>query len=337
VANAGKMGVALNLSKPEAREVVKDLARWADLVTESFTPGTMASLGLGYEQLSAINPSLVMLSSCVMGQTGPMAGFAGFGNLAAAVAGFFDITGWPDRAPAGPYLAYTDYTSAHLMVVTAMAALLHRRQTGTGQFVELSQSETALQFIAPALVASAATGTVFTRMGNDDLAMAPHGVYPAAGDDRWLALACPDDDRWPALCRLIDRPDLAADARLGTVAGRLRQRRLLDEAVSAWTSGRSPEEAAEACQAAGVAAYTVQTSADCLADPQLAHRGHVIELDHPQRRSFVEATRARLSRTPGRPQGHAPLLGEHTFEVLSDVLGYDEDRIADLAAAEVLE
>ncbi|MCP5029693.1 MAG: CoA transferase, partial [Actinomycetia bacterium] len=110
-ANAGKMGVALNLAKPEARDVVRDLARWADLVTESFTPGTMAKFGLGYNDLRELNPGIVMLSSCVMGQTGPMSGFAGFGNLAAAVAGFFELTGWPDRAPAGPYMAYTDFTS----------------------------------------------------------------------------------------------------------------------------------------------------------------------------------------------------------------------------------
>jgi benzylsuccinate CoA-transferase BbsF subunit len=335
--NAGKLSLSLNVAAPAGRAVLDDLTRWADVVVDSFSPRGRAALGLDEARVRAVNPSVVSMSVTLFGLDGPLAELAGYGNLGAALSGCYDVTGWPDRAPAGPYLAYTDYTSAHLMLVTLMSALLHRRGTGAGQFIELSQAETALQFLAPGLLATVVNGEAFPRMGNDDLTMAPHGVYPCRGEDRWVAIACQDDARWLSLCEAMARPDLAGDGSLATGDGRRRQRRRLDGEVAAWTLGRAPDEAAIACQAANVAAYTVQNSAECLADPQLAHRGHVVRLDHPDRGCVVEGTRFRLSRTPGQPQRRAPTLGEHTADVLMSLLGYDEDRVADLAAAELLE
>lgn len=335
--NAGKHSLSLNIAGAEGKAVLDDLLRWADVVVDSFSPRGRKVVGLDDERVRALNPDVVLLSVSLFGLTGPMSELAGYGNLGAALAGCYEITGWPDRAPAGPYLAYTDYTSAHLMLVSLMAALLHRRRGGDGQFIELSQCETALQFIAPALVATAATGETATRMGNDDLAMAPHGVFPCAGDDRWVAVACQDDDAWPHLCALIGRADLATDPSLLGSAGRRGQGARVHDAVAAWTVHLEAEEVAARCQRVGVAAYLVQGSAECLADPQLAHRRHFIHLEHPHRGCVVEATRVQLSRTPGRPSRRAPFLGEQTFEVLNGLLGYDTDRIADLAAAELLE
>ena len=162
--------------------------------------------------------------SACSASTGRWSSWPGTATSAAALAGCYEITGWPDRAPAGPYLAYTDYTSAHLMLVTVMAGVLHRARGGPGRFVEVSQAETALQFLAPGPGGDGRRpgGAPFTRMGNDDLAMAPHGVYPCAGEDRWVAVACQDDDRWLALCELLGRGDLADDPALRTAAGRLR-------------------------------------------------------------------------------------------------------------------
>lgn len=335
--NAGKQSITLNIATEQGRAVLDDLIRWADVIVDSFSPRGRKAVGLDDERVRELNPNIVNFSVSLFGLSGPLIELAGYGNLGGALAGCYGITGWPDRAPAGPYLAYTDYTSGHLMVVTLMAALLNRAQGGAGQFIELSQAETALQFLAPALMATSATGDVFTRMGNDDLMMAPHGVYPCAGDDQWVAIGCQDDQAWRALCSLMGRTDLGDDPGLRDAGGRLKQRVRLDEAVASWTASQQPEDVAEQCQAEGIAAYTVQNSAECLADPQLAHRGHIVRLEHPQRDCVVEATRCRLSRTPGRPRRHAPLLGEHTFEVLADFLGYDTDRVADLAAEEILE
>ena len=305
VANAGKLGLALNLTKPEARDVVRDLAGWADLVTESFTPGTMASFGLGYDDLAAINPSIVMLSSCVMGQTGPMAGFAGFGNLAAAVAGFFDITGWPDRAPAGPYMAYTDFTSPRFSVMAILAALDHRRRTGQGQYLDFSQMEAATHFLTPALVERQRGAPKLTRAGNFDPDHSPHGVYPAAGTDRWIAVVCETDAQWQSLCVEMRRPELGT----WTTAERLARRTEVDEAMAAWTARQDPAGLASRLQAHGVPAHHVAEAGDVWVDPQLSVRGIFRWCPHPvARRVVVDQPPYHLSRSCGSVRGGRPDL-----------------------------
>jgi benzylsuccinate CoA-transferase BbsF subunit len=335
--NAGKLSLALNLGKAEAREVVLDLVRWADVVAESFSPRAMRAWGLDYARLREVNPSVIMLSSCLTGQDGPLENFAGYGNLGAALAGFYGLAGWPDRAPAGPFGAYTDYTSTHLMLVVLLAALDHRRRTGEGQFLDVAQAEAAIHFLTPAVLEWTVNGVVAGRAGNTDPDMAPHGVYPTAGDDQWVAIACQDDGAWRSLCAAMDRPDLAADPALADVAARLARRDELDAVVGRWTCRQVAVEVQDRLVRAGVAAHAVQSSVDTVGDAQLAWRGHFVDLEHPERRCLVEASRFRLSRTPGGPRCRAPFLGEHTFEVLSELLGYDEDHIADLAAAEALE
>ncbi|MDA3040550.1 MAG: CoA transferase, partial [Actinomycetota bacterium] len=281
--NAGKQSLTLDLNRPESLDVIRDLVAWADVVTESYSPRAMRGWGLAYEDLAKINPSIIMISTCLTGQTGPLAGLAGYGNLGAALAGFYGLGRWPDRPPAGPFGAYTDYTSTHFMATAVLAALDHRRFTGEGQYLDMSQAEAAMQFLVPELLAAAVSGSGPEPIGNDDPAIAPHGVYPAAGDDKWVAIACQSDEAWPALCQLLGRPDLEMSNELSNAAGRLGARRRLDEAIVAWSASRDADAAAVALQAAGVAAYRVQNSPECLTDPQLIHRGHFVDLEHPSR------------------------------------------------------
>ncbi len=336
-ANAGKLSLALDMRKPEAREVLKELVAWGDVLCESFSPRAMTAWGLHYEALAEINPRLVMLSTCLMGQYGPLANFAGYGNLGAALSGFYGLAGWPDRAPAGPFGAYTDYTSTHLIAATLLAALDHQRRTGQGQHIDMAQTEAATYFLAGALVETAATGYVTQRDGNRDRFMAPHGGYRCEGDDRWVAVAVPDDDTWQRLCDVIERPDLAADGNLGTARGRVAAAERLDEAVEAWTQQRSAPDAEAALVAAGVPAHRIQSSRETLDDPQLTHRNHFLWMEHPDRGCLIENLRMQFSRSEAGPTARAPKLGEHTFDVLTEILGYDGDRIADLAVAEALE
>ena len=332
--NAGKRGLALDLSRPEAREVVLDLVDWADVVCESFSPRGMVGLGLGYDVLRQRKPDIIMTSSCLMGQYGPHALLSGFGNMAAAISGFYNIVGWPDRDPAGPFGAYTDYVSPRYLVAAILAALEHRRRTGEGQYIDLSQAEATMQFLTPALLDHAVNGHVMQRCGNDDPVFAPHGVYPAAGDDQWVAVACTSDEEWRALCRL-----LGDDSRAGWTAGeRLERRRELDEVISAWTAGRPALAAQEALLAAGVPAHQVQNSAEAFDDPQLGHRSHFLEVEHDrQGTTWIEGPRFRMSRTGPADLRGAPTIGQDSFEVLTEVLGYDVDRVAELAMAELLE
>ncbi len=332
--NANKLGIALDLSKPEAREVVRDLVGWADIVLESFTPGTMDKWDLGYDELRRINPDIIMASSCVMGQSGPYRDFAGFGNMSASVAGFFDVTGWPDRPPAGPYLAYTDYTSPRFTAAALLAALDHRRRTGEGQHLDFSQMEAATHFLTPALLDLQRGQPMRSRIGNADLAMTPHGVFPTHGDDAWIAIACENDEQWRSLCHEMRNDELAD---LGLDERRDREAEIAD-LIAAWTAPQIAAGLQLRLQAHGIPAHHVQDSGDCFTDPQLVHRGHFQWAPHPVARSVpVDAMPYTLSRSSGGFDWAGPTYGQHTMDVLEGILGYDGERIAELAIAEALE
>ena len=335
--NAGKLGLTLDLAQDAGRAVALDLVRWADVVTESFSPKAMRAWGFDYASLRQVKPDMIMVSTCLMGQSGPLAQFAGFGNLAAAMSGFFSLTGWPDRPPAGPFSAYTDYVAPRFTAVAILAALDYRRRTGQGQYVDQSQAESALHFLTPALLDYTVNGRCQDRVGNDDAHLAPHGVYPAAGTDRWLAIAVCDDAQWQALCEVIARPELGQDPRFATPAARLAHRDALDTILAAWTQEHDAQAAEAALQARGIPASAVQNSQDLSSDPQLLQRGHFVQLPHPLHgTTTIEGSRFRLSRTPARIARAAPTLGQDNQNVLETILGYSPERIAALTAADVL-
>jgi crotonobetainyl-CoA:carnitine CoA-transferase CaiB-like acyl-CoA transferase len=297
----------------------------------------MAGLGLGYEALRAVNPRIVMFSTCLMGQTGPLASYAGFGNLAASLTGFGNLCGWPDRPPAGPFGAYTDYVAPRFAVAAILAALDHRRRTGEGQHIDLAQGEAAIHFLAPAMLDFTVNGRIEGPAGNDDAEAVPHGVYPTAGSDRWIAIAVHDDAQFAALARVMEQPALASDPRFATADARRAHREALDALIAAWTGEREPHETEAALQAVGVAAAVCANSADLLADPQLVHREHFRQLSHPAYGTTpVEGSRFRLSRTPAVVDGPAPTLGRDNQWVLETLLGYSEERITELVVAGAL-
>ena len=251
--NSGKLGLGLNMGDERARHLAFRLAtEWADVVTENFTPGTMEKWGLGYDALRQHNPGLVMFSASMLGRGGPYDSQPGFGPVLTALSGHTNFTGWPDRVPVSPYGAYTDFLIPHIAFAAVCAALDHKRRTGQGQYLDLSQLEAALYFAGPPVLDYLANGRIQTRNGNHDPDMAPHAVYRCDGNDRWCAIACPTDAEWRALAQTIGRPDLADDPSLATLDGRKQREAELDAAVEAWTITRSPDEVMQACQAAGV-------------------------------------------------------------------------------------
>ncbi len=334
VYNAGKRSLSLDLSNPESRPVVDDLIRWADIATESWAPGAAARMGYGYDDFSAINPRLIMLSSSLLGQSGPYSSLAGYGFMAAAIAGFYEITGWPDRGPAGPYGPYTDFLAPRVIVSSLMAALERRDRTGTGCYIDISQTEAALHYLAPAILDASINGRDPQRCGNEDPHMSPHGVYPSTGEDQWVAIAC-TDDRWTGLAGTIG---LAGDEAAGwDQAARREHAAEIDEAISAWTSERTNVEAAESLQSSGIDAYPVNNAQGCCDDAQLNAREHHINVPQSHRGTmWTQHCRTRMSRTPPVVWRGGPCLGEDNYEVLTEFLGYDADRVAELAAAEVL-
>lgn len=332
--NTSKRSLALDMKHERAREVTDRLLEWADVILESFTPGAVDRLGIGYEAARAVNPSVVMVSTCLMGQTGPIAGMAGYGYHAAGVAGFFELTGWPDRAPVGPWNAYTDTVAPRFLTATLLAALDHRRRTGEGQHIDLGQLEAALHFLAPEILARQTTDLVFTRNGNRALDAAPQGAYPCAGDDEWLAIGVEDDDQWAALVGALGDPAWASDPALATTAGRLAAHDEIDARLSAWTRERKPREAMATLLEAGVPAGHVQRSSDLQHDPQHAHRGFHRRLDHPEMGRIPYSGHAfRVSGYDNGPRFAAPLIGGESFEILADELSFSPEEIAELIAS----
>ena len=332
--NAGKRGLTLDMAKPGAVDVIWDLIDWADVVLESFSPKAMTAWDLDYQQIQKRRPDIIMASSCLMGQTGPLAMLAGFGTMAAAISGFFYPVGWTDRAPTGPYSAYTDYTSPRWLVASVMGALEHKRRTGQGQYIDLSQAEAALHLMAPALLEYSVNGNIWERAGNRDIVFAPQGGYPTSGNDNWIAISCKDDDQWQSLAQEMnsgDLADLTADERHA-------QHDELDSVISAWTVEQEGIELMERLQTLGVAAHIVQNSPELVADEQMTHRGCFVEVAHASHEPFfVDGTRFHMSRTPAQVTHAGPIFGEHTFEILMECAGYDPDQIAELAVAELLE
>lgn len=335
--NSSKLGLSLDLKTQAGHDVARRLIRWSDVTLESFTPKTMRKWGLDYLSICQEQPQLVMLSTNMQGQTGPHAAQPGYGNVLACLAGYHQLTGWPDRDPAGPYGAYTDFIAPRFATAAVLAALEYRRRTGLGQYIDLSQYETAIHFIAAALLDYDTNGRVANRAGNLDVSAAPHGAYPADGEDRWVAIAIESDDEWRNLIRALGNPEWAAERRFATFLGRRRHARELGKRISEWTCARSPREAMRVLQAEGVPAGAIQTCEELHDDPQLAFRHHFWRLEHPEIGIHAyDGPAFRLSRTPGVLSRAAPQIGQHNQEVLSNILGYSDDEIADLVIAGAL-
>ena len=328
--NTSKYGVTLDLKNPAGVDLAHRLIAWADLYLESFTPGTVDGLGIGYEKARSLNPSIIMLSTCLMGQTGRAASFAGFGFHAGSIAGFYEVTGWPDLPPDGPWVAYTDTVAPRFLAATIMAALDHRRRTGEGQYIDGSQLEMSLHFLAPQTIDFRVSGRTVSRDGNRSPTAVPHGAYPCRGDDQWCAIAVENDEQWKALRRAIGNPEWAQDGRFQTVQARLSHQDEIDRNLARWTSSRPPKEVMDLLQLEGVPAGVVQRSSDLLQDPQLAHRGFFRYMDHAEMGNIpYTGHQFRISGHDSGPRSPAPIMGQHNELVLREVLGMSDDEITE--------
>ena len=334
--NAHKESLQINLKVPESRQVVLDLATKCDVVVNAFSAGVLDRVGLSPSDLLEVNPRLIVCSTTLFGQSGPLSPIPGFGNMGAATGGYYELTGWADRLPAGPFLAYTDATSPRLTAALLMAALDHRERTGEGMVLDFSQAEGGIHFLTEAILDQEVNGFPQSRIGNADRWMAPHSVYECrdGSDDEWVAVACENDDQWGALAVVIGAEELS---NLGVSQRRERESEL-NELIQSWCFSRGAVEITELLQAEGVPAHQVQNSPEVTSDEQLIYRNHFVEVPHEiYETTWAEQYGFRLSKSDGTPTRSGPLWGEHNFEILADLLGYDGDQIADLVIAGVLE
>ena len=338
--NANKYGVTIDMRHPRARDLVLRMAKWADLVTENFTPGTMEDWGLGFAQLREANPKVILFSTSMLGRGGLMERQPGFGPVLSSLAGLTNITGWPGRDPVNPYGAYTDFIGPRFAVASILAALDYSRRTGRGTHLDMSQLETSIQFSAPLMLDRAANGRESTRNGNREPGAAPHGVYPCRGEDRWIAIACVTHDEWQALRRIIHPTGQgwAYHETFSSLGGRKAAEDDLDQRMSDWTREWEATELMDTLQQAGVPAGVVNDCRDLFEDPQLTHRGHFQFLDHPEIGPYAtDRSELDLSETPGTLDRPAPLMGQHTHQVLTEIIGLSEEEYRSLEEDGVLE
>ena len=334
--NANKLNVSLNLALPAAREVLQDLVKWADVVTESFAPGAIERMGLGFETVRRINPRAIMISSCLLGQTGPFSGYAGFGNLAAAVSGFYGLTGSPDEPPTGCFGPYTDFLAVRFNALALLHALDHQRRTGEGQYIDMAQAEASLNFLGAECARYFATGRVSQARGNRDPDLIPQGVFRVQGEDRWIAVSVRSDAEWVRLCEVSGHAALTGLQHLSFAERRICED-ALEEALAEWLEGEDGASIERRLQAEGIPAHCVLDTLDLFEDPQLAHREHFIPVQHPRHANAqVESSRLLMSRTRARTPEVAPWFGIDNQAVLSGILGYGDERIATLEQAGVL-
>jgi crotonobetainyl-CoA:carnitine CoA-transferase CaiB-like acyl-CoA transferase len=335
--NQGKKSLALDMKQPGALEVAKRLCAASDVVVENFAAGVMDRMGLGYDVLRKLRPDLVMIALSGYGATGPDHDKVSYGPAQVPLSGMSSLTGYRDHPPMHVGISYGDPTGGLHGAFAVLAALLHRARTGEGQYVDLSQWETSIAVLGEGILAQTlGTGTP-ARAGNRDPHMAPHDVYRAEGEDRWIAIAVEDDAQWARFAEAIGEPALARDPRFVTLAARKVHEDALDEIVTRWTSARTVEDATATLQAAGIAAYGSARNADLAQDPHLLGRGFFVELPHPEVGTRLHAgVPWRMTANESRVRTAAPCLGADTDQVLRDVCGYDDAAIARLRADGVL-
>jgi crotonobetainyl-CoA:carnitine CoA-transferase CaiB-like acyl-CoA transferase len=330
--NQSKLSLALDIATPMGVQVARDVVRHCDVMIENFSPGVMERLGLGYNALAAINPGLVMVSLTGYGQEGPYNKDMAYGGLIGAQSGLFTVTGYPGDKTREVGITYADPTSGVWAAFFVMAALLHREITGEGQHIDLSMYEVMEMMLVEPLLEYSFSGREPAVVANRDPWISPHNCYKAAGDaEQWVAIAVGTQNEWRALCAAMGQPQLADEPRFSTLAARKRSEEELDHIITRWTSTRDRWEITEKLQRAGVAAIPTFLDTDLMSDPHLRERGYFVEMEHPEvgRRPLAGVPYS-MSLTPCRVRKAAPCLGADTEAVLSRVLGYSADQIAEL-------
>ena len=335
--NPSKRSITLNLKDERARDLARRLIAASDVVVENFSTGVMERLGLDYPALREINPRIIMASASGFGRTGPDRDLVAYGSLLQCYTGWASLAAYPGRPPSSVGGIWTDPLTACLETFLLLAAIWRQRTTGAGCYYDVSMAETMIAALPEPILAWSMRDEVVEPRGNRDPLYAPQGAYPAAGDDRWVALSVRSDGEWAALCDLMGRADLAADPRLAAAAGRRAQHDELDAAIAAWTRSRPASETAEALQAAGIAATPTLTAADVLTDEHLAARSFV---------GVVERLAGGTRQTLGapwlidgrRPDGfrRAPRVGEDNEYVFKSLLGLGDAEYERLTAEQVI-
>jgi len=337
--NGNILSFTINMNHPKAKDISRRLVEWCDVFMENYTPGVMERWGLDYENLQKIKPDIIMLRQSGYGSSGPYKNLPAFGMVLGPIAGMPNFIGWPGKEPLPVGVsAYTDCISPRFATAALIAALDHRKRTGKGQLLDLSQFETAISFILPGLLDYVATGQEPERIGNSSPNAAPHAVYPCKGDDRWCTIVVNTEQEWCDFCSEIGQPGLVSDSWFDTLEHRKQNEDALNKIIADWTVRLTPEEVMTRLQSAGIAAGVVENAKDTLSDPQLKTRNIYWPMQHPEMGNFTHLGQSfQLSKTPAKAYSPAPLLGEHTEVICTELLGLSDEEFVGLMQEGVFE
>lgn len=336
--NSDKYSLALNIRHPKASIIMKRLIEWCDVFIENFSPGVVQKLGLDYKRAKELNPGLIMVSASIQGNTGPHANHPGLGTNLAGLAGFYEVLGWSDRPPCVGYGAFTNFIAPSFAIAAICAALLRKRHTGKGEYIELSQFECGIQTLATAILDYTVNNRMPVRMGNRSPYYAPYGVYRCSGEEKWCSISVTTEEEWESFCQAIGNPELSRDPKFTTVIHRKANEDELDRLVEKWTLNFSPEEVMHSLQGRGVPAGVVRTPADLFNDAQLRDRNYFKLIEHPIiGPHYYEHYGFRLPKTPAKFEMPAPCLGEHNAYICTELLGMSEDEFIDYLVDGVFE
>jgi crotonobetainyl-CoA:carnitine CoA-transferase CaiB-like acyl-CoA transferase len=336
--NLGKKGLTLDLTRPDGVEAFKKVVAHCDVMLESFAPRIMRGFGLSYEDVRAVRPDVVYCSLSGYGQSGPYRDWIAYGMGLEPASGISQLTGYADGDPKRSGISLTDPLSGLAGAVAVLIALYHRRRTGEGQYIDLSEQEAAIPLVAAALLDQQMNGRAPERRGNRSWFAAPQGVYPCAGDDEWIAITCHTDAEFEALCTATGHHEWKDDERFADLLARHANHDALDELIAGWTRDREKLAAMEALQRAGVRAGAVLHGRDLLENPHLRARGHFDMVEHAAagRRPFPRQLPVKFSKIDPKPRGPAPRLGEHNDEILTALAGLNAEEIARLREEKIV-
>lgn len=326
--NRNKLGCALDLGHPRGKELFLQLVAKCDVVMENYRAEVLDKLGLGYDVLKSARPDVILVSMPGHGKDGPERDYVAYGTNVEQLAGLASLSGYLEGPPQKTGISFGDPVAGTAAAGAVVLALLARRRTGKGQYIELAQRETLTGLIGEYVLGYQVTGEVPERMGNRHPAWAPHGCYPSSGEDAWITIACRDDADFSALCSVMERPDLAADERFALASDRHRNQDALDEQVAAWTRTLDRFDAFRRLAAAGVPACPVLGYRDLYDNEQLRNRGFFQQVTHAQAGTWdMEAPVYHFANHPTSIRLNAPIFGEHNHYVFSQLLGLSDDEI----------
>ncbi len=334
-----KLGITLDLTTPRGADAFRELVNVSDVVFTNYAYGVMDRFGLGWEELKRVKPDIIALFTPGYGNTGPYRSYRSMGMVIDAITGHTALRGYPDMDLSHNSLVHHPDAVAGASAVFAICLAIHNRaRTGEGRFIDLSQAESFMPHLGEVYIEHSLVGRARERRGNRHPAMAPHGAYRCAGEDKWVAISARTDADWAAMCDAMGMPHLASDPRFETLPARLRNQDEMDAIIESWTSGISRRAAASAMQERGVAAGPVlDCGGDTYDDPHLQERGYFQIVEHPEAGlHLMSGPIWRMRNRPERRHDPAPGLGEHNAAVLGDLLGKPADELADLERAQVI-